>query len=71
VKATSKPTWGKEPGKRQAYFEGTVRVDGQVEGEIAAQDTLIVGERGRHGANQRHDDRHSRQSYWRPTRANA
>jgi cytoskeletal protein CcmA (bactofilin family) len=26
-------------------FEGTVRVDGQVEGEIAAQDTLIVGER--------------------------
>jgi cytoskeletal protein CcmA (bactofilin family) len=25
-------------------FEGTVRVDGQVEGEIAAQDTLIVGE---------------------------
>jgi cytoskeletal protein CcmA (bactofilin family) len=26
-------------------FEGTVRVDGQVEGEISAQDTLIVGER--------------------------
>ncbi|MGH7898749.1 MAG: bactofilin family protein, partial [Candidatus Binatia bacterium] len=26
-------------------FDGTVRVDGQVEGEIAAQDTLIVGER--------------------------
>jgi cytoskeletal protein CcmA (bactofilin family) len=26
-------------------FQGTVRVDGQVEGEIAAQDTLIVGER--------------------------
>ena len=25
-------------------FEGTVRVDGQVEGEINAQDTLIVGE---------------------------
>lgn len=25
-------------------FEGTVRVDGQVEGEVAAQDTLIVGE---------------------------
>ena len=25
-------------------FEGTVRVDGQVEGEIAAQETLIVGE---------------------------
>jgi cytoskeletal protein CcmA (bactofilin family) len=25
-------------------FEGTVRVDGQVEGEIATQDTLIVGE---------------------------
>ena len=25
-------------------FEGTVRVDGQVEGEIAAQDTLIIGE---------------------------
>jgi cytoskeletal protein CcmA (bactofilin family) len=25
-------------------FEGTVRVDGQVEGEIAAQDTLVVGE---------------------------
>ena len=25
-------------------FEGTVRVDGQVEGEIHAQDTLIVGE---------------------------
>ncbi len=25
-------------------FEGTVRVDGQVEGEISAQDTLIVGE---------------------------
>jgi cytoskeletal protein CcmA (bactofilin family) len=25
-------------------FEGTVRVDGQVEGEITAQDTLIVGE---------------------------
>ena len=25
-------------------FEGTVRVDGQVEGEIAAQDTLLVGE---------------------------
>jgi cytoskeletal protein CcmA (bactofilin family) len=26
-------------------FDGTVRVDGQVEGEISAQDTLIVGER--------------------------
>ena len=26
-------------------FDGTVRVDGNVEGEIAAQDTLIVGER--------------------------
>jgi cytoskeletal protein CcmA (bactofilin family) len=26
-------------------FDGTVRVDGYVEGEIAAQDTLIVGER--------------------------
>jgi cytoskeletal protein CcmA (bactofilin family) len=26
-------------------FEGTVRVDGQVEGEISAQDTLVVGER--------------------------
>ncbi len=26
-------------------FEGTVRVDGQVEGEISAQDTLIIGER--------------------------
>lgn len=26
-------------------FEGAVRVDGQVEGEISAQDTLIVGER--------------------------
>ena len=26
------------------HFEGTVRVDGQVEGEVAAQDTLIVGE---------------------------
>lgn len=25
-------------------FDGTVRVDGQVEGEISAQDTLIVGE---------------------------
>jgi len=25
-------------------FEGTVRVDGQVEGEIAAQDTLLIGE---------------------------
>jgi len=25
-------------------FEGTVRVDGQIEGEVAAQDTLIVGE---------------------------
>jgi len=25
-------------------FEGTVRVDGTVEGEVAAQDTLIVGE---------------------------
>lgn len=25
-------------------FEGTVRVDGQVEGEVTAQDTLIVGE---------------------------
>lgn len=25
-------------------FDGTVRVDGQVEGEIAAQDTLIIGE---------------------------
>jgi cytoskeletal protein CcmA (bactofilin family) len=25
-------------------FEGTVRLDGQVEGEVAAQDTLIVGE---------------------------
>lgn len=25
-------------------FEGTGRVDGQVEGEIAAQDTLIIGE---------------------------
>jgi cytoskeletal protein CcmA (bactofilin family) len=25
-------------------FEGTVRVDGQVEGEIAAQDTLVIGE---------------------------
>lgn len=26
-------------------FDGAVRVDGQVEGEISAQDTLIVGER--------------------------
>ena len=26
-------------------FDGTVRVDGHVEGEISAQDTLIVGER--------------------------
>jgi cytoskeletal protein CcmA (bactofilin family) len=26
-------------------FDGTVRVDGQVEGEISAQDTLIVGEK--------------------------
>jgi cytoskeletal protein CcmA (bactofilin family) len=26
------------------FFDGTVRVDGQVEGEISAQDTLIVGE---------------------------
>jgi cytoskeletal protein CcmA (bactofilin family) len=26
-------------------FDGTVRVDGQVEGEISAHDTLIVGER--------------------------
>jgi cytoskeletal protein CcmA (bactofilin family) len=26
-------------------FDGTVRVDGHMEGEIAAQDTLIVGER--------------------------
>ena len=25
-------------------FEGTVRIEGQVEGEISAQDTLIVGE---------------------------
>lgn len=25
-------------------FEGTVRIEGQVEGEIAAQDTLIIGE---------------------------
>ena len=25
-------------------FDGTVQVDGQVEGEIAAQDTLIIGE---------------------------
>jgi len=25
-------------------FDGTVRVDGQVEGEIACQDTLIIGE---------------------------
>jgi cytoskeletal protein CcmA (bactofilin family) len=25
-------------------FEGTVRVDGQVEGEISAQDTLVIGE---------------------------
>src|SRR4051794_2739552 len=25
-------------------FEGTVRVDGQVEGEISCQDTLIIGE---------------------------
>jgi cytoskeletal protein CcmA (bactofilin family) len=25
-------------------FEGTVRVDGQVEGEVTAQDTLIVGD---------------------------
>jgi cytoskeletal protein CcmA (bactofilin family) len=26
-------------------FDGTVRVDGQVEGEISAQETLVVGER--------------------------
>lgn len=26
------------------HFEGTVRVDGQVEGEISAQDALIIGE---------------------------
>jgi len=26
-------------------FDGAVRVDGQVEGEISAQDTLIIGER--------------------------
>lgn len=26
-------------------FDGTVRVDGEVEGEISAEDTLIVGER--------------------------
>jgi cytoskeletal protein CcmA (bactofilin family) len=26
-------------------FDGTVHIDGQVEGEISAQDTLIVGER--------------------------
>src|SRR5262245_31676450 len=25
-------------------FEGTVRIEGQVEGEITAQDTLVVGE---------------------------
>jgi cytoskeletal protein CcmA (bactofilin family) len=25
-------------------FEGTVRIEGQVEGEISAQDTLIIGE---------------------------
>jgi cytoskeletal protein CcmA (bactofilin family) len=48
---------GGEFGEVQAYlgkgsrvsgklnFDGTVRVDGQVEGEISAQDTLIVGER--------------------------
>ena len=50
-------TEGAEFGDVQAYlgkgsrvsgklnFDGTVRVDGHVEGEIAAQDTLIVGER--------------------------
>jgi cytoskeletal protein CcmA (bactofilin family) len=27
------------------FFDGTVRVDGQVEGEISAQETLIVGEK--------------------------
>ena len=27
-------------------YEGTVRVDGEIEGEIATQGTLIVGERG-------------------------
>lgn len=26
------------------HFDGTVRVDGQVEGEVHAQDTLIIGE---------------------------
>jgi cytoskeletal protein CcmA (bactofilin family) len=25
-------------------FEGTVRIDGQIEGEISAQDTVIIGE---------------------------
>ena len=47
---------GSEAGEINAYlgkgsrvsgklnFDGTVRVDGQVEGEISAQDTLIVGE---------------------------
>lgn len=27
------------------YFDGTARIDGQVEGEISVHDTLIVGER--------------------------
>ncbi len=53
---TAEPVAAGAPGEVNAYlgkgsrvtgklnFEGTVRVDGQVEGEIAAQDTLIVGE---------------------------
>lgn len=28
------------------HFEGTVRIDGEVEGEVITQGTLIVGERG-------------------------
>lgn len=56
MQPTTTPTTTTDPGATSAFlgkgsrvtgklvFEGTVRIEGHVEGEIAAQDTLIIGE---------------------------